>query len=56
MVINLYGQEHISRTGTARDIKRAYVFMSGAQRNRWTKQLFRGKTRCGRGRFEIGRG
>jgi len=26
-------------------IKRTYVFMSEAQRNRWTKQLFRGGTR-----------
>lgn len=34
----------------ARYIKRAYVFMSGARRNRWTKQLFRGETRYGRGR------
>lgn len=40
----------------ARYIKQVYVFMSEARRNRWTKQLFRGETRCGRGRFEIGRG
>lgn len=40
MAINLYENERACN-GTARCIKRAYVFMSRARRNRWTKQLSR---------------